>query len=93
MKAENYRQLLNLERTSLSSEDYDNTLMYFAELYHKEQVKNAGGMEHAIKILEVEKSFLDKILLEWNVEDYEEAKTIRKKRLKDLNQALKILKQ
>jgi len=67
-------------------------MKHYAELYHKEQIKNTGDMEHAIKILEDEKSILNKVLSEWNIEGYEEAKKIRLKRLKDLNQALKIIK-
>ena len=41
MSSENYRQLLNNEFKSkeMSSEDFDNTLMHFAMLYHKEQVQ------------------------------------------------------
>lgn len=39
MTSENYRQMLNNEFDSkeMSKEDFDNTLMYFAMLYHKEQ--------------------------------------------------------
>lgn len=39
MKSENYRQLLNKEykNKELSEEDFDNTLMHFAELYYKEK--------------------------------------------------------
>jgi hypothetical protein len=41
MTSENYRQLLNAERDNLemTNEDFDNTLMHFAMLYHKEQLK------------------------------------------------------
>ena len=44
MTSENYRQLLNAERDSLemTKEDYDNTLMHFAMLYHKEQLALSG---------------------------------------------------
>ena len=40
MKSENYRQLLNADRDSLemTKEDFDNTLMHFAMLYHQEQL-------------------------------------------------------
>ena len=39
MSSENYRQVLNNEFKSkeMSSDDFDNTLMQFAMLYHKEQ--------------------------------------------------------
>ena len=39
MKSENYRQLLNNERDSLemTSDEYNNTLIHFAKLYHQEQ--------------------------------------------------------
>jgi hypothetical protein len=41
MSSENYRQLLNSDRESLemTPEDFDNTLMHFAELFHAEQMK------------------------------------------------------
>lgn len=41
MKSENYRQLLNneFEAKEMTKEDFDNTLMHFAMLYHKEQLK------------------------------------------------------
>lgn len=44
MTSENYRQLLNTERDSLemTKEDFDNTLMHFAKLYHKEQLDLSG---------------------------------------------------
>lgn len=44
MTSENYRQLLNAERDSLemTKEDFDNTLMHFAMLYHKEQLALSG---------------------------------------------------
>jgi len=40
MKSENYRQLLNheFEAKEMTKEDFDNTLMHFAKLYHKEQL-------------------------------------------------------
>lgn len=46
MKSENYRQLLNNERGSLelTAEEYDNTLMHFAELYHKEKQCNIADV-------------------------------------------------
>lgn len=39
MTSENYRQILNNEFDSkeISKEDFNNTLMHFAMLYHKEQ--------------------------------------------------------
>ena len=38
MNSENYRQILKKEHESkeLNQKDFDNTLMHFAELYHKE---------------------------------------------------------
>ena len=41
MTSENYRQVLNNEYITgeLTKEDFDNTLMHFAMLYHKEQLK------------------------------------------------------
>lgn len=44
MTSENYRQLLNTELDSLemTKEDFDNTLMHFAMLYHKEQLALSG---------------------------------------------------
>ena len=41
MGSENYRILLNNERFSseMTAEDYDNTLMHFAKLYHQEQLE------------------------------------------------------
>lgn len=44
MKSENYRQLLNneFEAKEMTKEDFDNTLMHFAMLYHKEQLKLYG---------------------------------------------------
>jgi len=41
MSSENYRSVLNTEYKAqeLTKEDFDNTLMHFAELYHKEQLK------------------------------------------------------
>jgi len=40
MTSENYRQILNNEFDikEMSKEDFDNTLMHFAMLYHKEQL-------------------------------------------------------
>ena len=42
MKSENYRQLLNNERDSLemTADEYNNTLIHFAKLYHQEQQCN-----------------------------------------------------
>lgn len=44
MTSENYRQLLNneFEAKEMTKEDFDNTLMHFAMLYHKEQLKLYG---------------------------------------------------
>ena len=44
MTSENYRQLLNNEfkAKEMTKEDFDNTLMHFAMLYHKEQLKLYG---------------------------------------------------
>lgn len=41
MTSENYRQLLNNEfnNKELTKEEFDNTLMHFAMLYHKEQLE------------------------------------------------------
>ena len=41
MTSENYRQLLNsgYKHQDFTSKDFDNTLMHFAMLYHKEQLK------------------------------------------------------
>ena len=46
MKSENYRQLLNDERNSLelTPEEFDSTLMHFAELYHKEKQCNIANV-------------------------------------------------
>jgi hypothetical protein len=40
MTSDNYRSILNTSYITqeLSDEDFDNTLMHFAELYHKEQL-------------------------------------------------------
>ena len=40
MKSEDYRQILNNEfkYKEITQEDFDNTLMHFAMLYHKEQL-------------------------------------------------------
>lgn len=40
MTSENYRQILNIayQHNDLTMEDFDNTLMHFAMLYHKEQL-------------------------------------------------------
>lgn len=44
MTSENYRQLLNneFEAKEMTKEDFDNTLMHFAMLYHKEQCAISG---------------------------------------------------
>jgi hypothetical protein len=41
MTSENYRTLLNNEykNQELSADDFDNTLMHFAKLYHAEQLR------------------------------------------------------
>lgn len=48
MKSENYRQLLNNDRDSLemTSAEFDNTLMHFAMLYHKEKCGNKEVIDH-----------------------------------------------
>jgi len=42
MTSENYRQILNYEfkNKELTQIDFDNTLMHFAMLYHKEQLNS-----------------------------------------------------
>ena len=52
MTSENYRQLLNAERDSLemTKEDFDNTLMHFAMLYHKEQLALSGVGSSTFKV-------------------------------------------
>jgi hypothetical protein len=44
MTSENYRQLLNneFEAKEMTKEDFDNTLMHFAMLYSKEQLRLCG---------------------------------------------------
>jgi len=53
MNSENYRQLLNNEYKvkELNQEDFDNTLMHFAMLYHQEQLKlnDVGSNEVVFK--------------------------------------------
>lgn len=41
MNSENYRQILNneFESKEMSKEDFDNTLMQFAFIYHQEQLE------------------------------------------------------
>lgn len=53
MTSENYRQLLNAERDSLemTKEDFDNTLMHFAMLYHKEQLALSGVSKCADEVI------------------------------------------
>lgn len=38
MTSEDYRRLLNNDRKIMSLEDFDNTLMYFARLFHEEKI-------------------------------------------------------
>jgi hypothetical protein len=40
MTSQNYRDILNLEfkNREITPEDFDNTLMHFAKLYHAEQL-------------------------------------------------------
>jgi len=40
MESKNYKQLLNNERNSpeMTDEEFNNTLIHFAKLYHKEQL-------------------------------------------------------
>lgn len=42
MKSKNYREILNHEYKvrELTEDEFDNTLMHFAILYHKEQLKS-----------------------------------------------------
>lgn len=49
-------------------------------------------MNYAIKVLEEEKSRIEKCLNEWESENYIEAKKEREKRLDDINNALNELK-
>ena len=46
MKSEDYRKLINNERFSLdlTEEEFDNTLMHFAKLYHQEQKINIANI-------------------------------------------------
>jgi hypothetical protein len=46
MKSEDYRKLINNERFSLNltEEEFDNTLMHFAKLYHQEQQINKDNI-------------------------------------------------
>jgi len=46
MKSEDYRKLINNERFSLdlTEEEFDNTLMHFAKLYHQEQQINIANI-------------------------------------------------
>jgi hypothetical protein len=46
MKSEDYRKLINNERFSLdlTEEEFDNTLMHFAKLYHQEQQINKANI-------------------------------------------------
>lgn len=52
MNAEQYRQLLNNDRKSqeMTEEDFDNTLMHFAELYHKEKLKDIDEQSKWISV-------------------------------------------
>lgn len=45
-------------------------------------------MNYAVKILEEEKTRLEKCLNEWESENYQEAKKEREKRLNDINNAI-----
>lgn len=42
MTSNDYRRILNNERDALelSPEDFDNTLMHFAKIYHEEQMRS-----------------------------------------------------
>lgn len=46
MKSEDYRQLINNERffLDLTEEEFDDTLMHFAKLYHQEQQINIANI-------------------------------------------------
>jgi len=52
MTSENYRQLLNneFEAKEMAKEDFDNTLMHFAMLYHKEQCAINGVVGQSGKL-------------------------------------------
>jgi len=54
MTSENYRQLLNneFEAKEMTKEDFDNTLMHFAMLYHKEQLKLYGVVVNEAKTID-----------------------------------------
>ena len=47
MTSDDYRRILNNERDALelSPEDFDNTLMHFAKLYHEEQMHSLQSSE------------------------------------------------
>jgi len=47
MTSDDYRRILNNERDALelSPEDFDNTLMHFAKLYHQEQMRSLQSSE------------------------------------------------
>lgn len=47
MTSDDYRRILNNERDALelSPEDFDNTLMHFAKLYHEEQMRSLQSSE------------------------------------------------
>ncbi len=49
-------------------------------------------MNYAIEILEKESELITKCLTEWETQEYQLAKEVRETRLKELNNALEILK-
>tara|TARA_R110002153_G_scaffold241842_1_gene397020 strand:- start:1012 stop:1203 length:192 start_codon:yes stop_codon:yes gene_type:complete len=54
--------------------------------------KNQTDMKYSIKILEEEKAMMKKCLSNWDKEHYPEAHKERMGRLKDLDEAIEILK-
>ena len=56
MSSENYRQVLNNEFKSkeMSSDDFDNTLMQFAMLYHEEQKRTIERDNIISKMIDLE---------------------------------------
>jgi len=50
-----------------------------------------NNYNHALFVLKEEKRHLETILKQWVSKDHEEAKKVRKTKLKDLDNAIKIL--
>lgn len=71
MTSENYRQLLNneFEAKEMTKEDFDNTLMHFAMLYHKEQLKLYSVVVNEAKI--IDKQSQEKLIVEMMEADEE----------------------